>query len=127
MANRYLYQFRGSFEPGIVTIYGKISFGATGAPTLVSGQNRGISTIVRNSAGNYTITLMDSYVRTLGVSHNYLESTAPAAPALFMTADNVATLATPTIIVVTNAAGTATDPANGDVMMIRIDLKNSSS
>jgi hypothetical protein len=127
MANRYLYQFRGSFEPARVTISMKVSIGASGAPTLVSGQNRGVSSIVRNSAGRYTITLQDSYARLLMLSRTPMRSSPSASPETTIIADNSATLAAPTIVIQCSAAGVATDPANGETMMIQMDLKNSSS
>lgn len=127
MANRYLYQFRGSFEPGIVSIMGKVSFAAAGAPTLVAGQNRGIASIVRNSAGNYTITLQDSYQRLLMIEQRALNATPPAAPAMFVVSENVANLPAPTIVIQMNAAGVATDPASGEIMLLEINVKNSSA
>ena len=126
MANRYLYQFRGSFEAGIVTIYAKISFGASGAPTLVSNECKGISSIVRNSAGNYTINLMDPYVRTLMAEQKFLDSSAPAASSMYIVQDNVSSNPGANIVIQLANGSVATDPASGEVMLLRIDLKNSS-
>jgi len=126
MANRYLYQFKGAFEAGVVDIYAKVAIGASGAPTLVANQCKGIASIVHNSAGNYTINLMDPYVRTLLVSSTHLSAAAPAAPSMYLVVDNVTAANGQNIIVQFNASGTPTDPSSGDQILIKISLKNSS-
>lgn len=51
-------------------------------------------------------------------------SSAPAAPAMWIKADAVASAGT--IRIVTNDAGTATDPASGEVLLLEIVLNDSS-
>ena len=134
MANRYMYQFKGSFEPGIVQIFGRISIGASGAPTLQlassnpTNQNRGIASIVRNSAGNYTITMSDPYVRLMSLSNTMIATGGiSAAPTVVVEQDNLSTLAAPTLIVqFSSPAGSAADPANGEIVLLNIVVKNSS-
>lgn len=127
MANRRFYQFRLSLEPQVVDLYAHITFGAAGAPTLDAAQSRGIASVTRNSAGNYTIALQDNYNRLLIVKHVFVESTAPAAPGMFVSNDSVVSATAPALTVVFNAAGTATDPATGDQVRLQISLKNSKS
>lgn len=128
MSNRYMTQFRYSLENAVVDLYLRVSIGASGAPTLVSGQNKGVLSIVRNSAGNYTITLTDSYRRLLNAEQKFIVATGvPAAPSMNIVSDNVATLATPTVVIQTVTGSTPTDPANGEIMLLQLSLKNSGS
>lgn len=121
-------QFRYSLENAVVDLYLRVSIGASGAPTLVSGQNKGVLSIVRNSAGNYTITLTDSYRRLLNAEQKFIVATGvPAAPSMNIVSDNVATLATPTVVIQTVTGSTPTDPANGEIMLLQLSLKNSGS
>lgn len=128
MANRlFNSQFRFGFERMPVSLFAKVSIGAAGAPTL--SNSLGIASIARNSAGNYTITLQDVYNRLMHVKHVYDETsnggTAPLAPGMFISSNQVSA-ATPTIRIVLNSGGTATDPANGEILLLEIVLSNSS-
>jgi len=135
MANRRFEQFQLSLEKKVVTLYMRVSFGAVGAPTLVVGPlgqnfNKGIYSIVRNSAGNYTITFgalpypsPDTYQRLLGWDYAFLETTTPAAPQSWVKNDNSA--AGNIIVQFATAAGVATDPASGEVALLEITLSNS--
>lgn len=128
MANRlFNSQFRYGFERMPVSLFAKITFGAAGAPTLSNAL--GIKSVVRNSAGDYTITLQDNYNRLLMVKHVFDETsnsgTAPASPGMFIKSNQVSA-ATPTLEVVFNAAGTATDPASTEIVLLEIILNNSS-
>jgi hypothetical protein len=125
MANRMFSEFQYSLEKAVVHLYGDVTFAAAGAPTLVTGKNKGIKTIVRNSAGDYTITLQDPYQRLLNMDLVFIKATAPSAPAAFISALAVSTVAAPTIRVVFNAAGTATDPASGEEVLLSFELSNS--
>jgi len=124
MANRRMYQFSGSNIGSVARISMKITFGSSGAPTLAAN-NGYVSSVVRNSAGDYTITLADKYNSLLGVRHVFNSgSSAPASPAMWVKTDSVASAGT--LRVVFNAAGTATDPASGEIALMEIVLKNSS-
>lgn len=122
MANRLFQQFTFSSEKMPVNLYLQVSFGASGAPTIQNGGSF-VSSVVRNSAGDYTINLVDAYNRLLGVQAVFVKSTAPSAPGMFVKANNVTTKS---LEVVFNAAGVATDPANGEVVLMVITVKNSS-
>jgi hypothetical protein len=125
MANRRLFQFRYSYERDLVDILAKVSFGATGAPTLSNA--KGVKSIVRNSAGNYTITLTDSFPSLRDLSVRAVSASAPAAPILYVTADN-SSAATPNIVIqFANTSGVATDPANGEAVLLNLVLKNAST
>jgi hypothetical protein len=130
MANRYFNQFQLSLEKAVVHLFARITFGSSGAPTLDAVNSKGIKSIARNSAGDYTITLQNPYNRLFKINHTFDTSgnsgSAPASPAMFLKAQAVSTVATPTVEVVFNAAGTATDPASGEAVLLHFVLKNTS-
>lgn len=126
MANKTLSQFTYSSEKMPCNLYAQITFGASGAPTLNYGGSS-ISSVVRNSAGDYTITFRDVWYRLMGVDHVFNSgNSAPAAPEMWIKANSVATLGTQTLRIVFNAAGVATDPASGEIVYIKFAMKNSS-
>jgi hypothetical protein len=127
MANRWFEQFAYSLVKGKVFLYGKVTIGAAGAPTLVSANSKGISSIVRNSAGKYTITLQDKYNRLLHIKPVIvLGAGTPAAPFNFVVSESVASAKTIVIQFLAVDGTTATDPASGEEVRFEIQLKNSS-
>lgn len=130
MANfNYRSQFAYSFAGQRVTLFAKVSIGASGAPTLQSATGMGIASIVRNSAGNYSIAFTNTFFSLLQIVSSSLSgSSAPAAPLLDIVADSVAVQAAPLVqIQYRNLSGAATDPASGEVLYISIDLNRSST
>lgn len=127
MANRLMNQFRYSLEKKVVDLFADVTFGATGAPTLVAKNSKGVKSITRSSAGKYVITLQDSYARLLMVKHAFINATAPASPSSYIVSQTVGTANPPTITVQFNAAGTATDPASGEEALIQFVLSDSSA
>lgn len=125
MANRYSKQFTAGNFPGVSHVFASISFGTSGAPTL-GGSAGYISSVARNNPGDYTITLADSWFALLGLGHIFkFASAAPSAPLAYIKAEGVASTKTINVIF-TDAAGTATDPASGEVVYLDLRLKNSS-
>jgi hypothetical protein len=125
MANRYNQQFQLTQEKRVTAIFAKVTFGATGAPTLSASNSKGVLSVTRNSAGTYTFVFgsgsgvslqKDSYVKLLSIN-NVMNSgaSAPAAPAMYIKADNTASNSSASIQIVMNSAGTATDPASGEI------------
>lgn len=120
--NRFTNQFPQSLEKKVCTIFAKVAFGASGAPTLSAVNSKGVLSVTRNGAGDFTFVFgtaangvgaKDTYVKLLCVRQVYNSgSSAPAAPAVYIKADNVATAS---LRIVTNAAGVATDPASGEI------------
>lgn len=134
MANRYLKAFPQTFETKVVKIFGKVTFGASGAPTLDAVNSKGIVSITRNSAGIYTLvfgtkaSMLDVYYKILGLKHMFNSgSAAPAAPGLYIKANSVSTVGTCSLQIVFNAAGTATDPATGEIVYLEITLGDSNA
>lgn len=128
MANRRFNQFRASIYNGQVDLLMKAAIGASGAPTISASYAKGIQSITRNSAGNYTLLLQDNYQALLGVSGTVLNATASAAPIMQVISEQVSSATVPRVIVqFLDAAGVAADPDNGATIFISISLSNSSS
>jgi len=123
-------QFSGSYEKGVIHVYANIAIGASGAPTIVKSKNQGIKSVVRNSAGDYTITFgnsvtgeVDKYQRLLFVEGIVLNATASAIVQVIPLADNSAS---GTIeVVCSSATATAADPEDGSTLLLHFVLKNS--
>lgn len=120
MANRNFNRYQ-ALEKEIKSLYLDVAIGASGAPTLTKGL--GVTSIVRNSAGDYTITLDDKYMRLMSCSIQQLSSSSVDLT-FQLKAESVASAKT--IEILSHAAAVATDPANGTRLLIKIDLKNSS-
>jgi hypothetical protein len=130
MADRYFQQFRGSLDREVVKLYGKVTFGASGA---VSSQDCLGFTVTKTATktGRYTVTLDDTYPKFLGcnVSTEIATDAAHTATVGLQTAlRNVSVNdATPTFeiqyIEVDGSSGDA-NPASGAVAYIEVILKN---
>ncbi len=128
MANKMAFQFRYSYERDVTEIFMKVNIGGTGAPTISSGNAKGAS-ISRTSPGLYVITLGQTYNRLLDVTVQSISgSSAQAAPMVTVVSETVATQATRAVTIQCRAIDntTATDPASGEVLLIRIAVRNSS-
>lgn len=127
MANMRLFQFRYSAERDVVELFLKVNIGASGAPTIDKG--KGITSITRNSAGKYTIVLKDIFNCLLGVDSAFVSGTsAPAAPSVNVVSETVNTPATKNIVIqCRDIAASAADPASGEVMMLRLTMRNAST
>jgi hypothetical protein len=133
MANRLLQQFHYSIVKMPVELYSSIAIGASGAPTIVNSgsapTSQGIASVVRNSAGKYTITLQDPYNSLLNV-HAIFNSgaSAPAAPIVNIVSQAVSTAAAPTVVIqCRDLSGVAADPASGETLIVNICVKNSAA
>lgn len=127
MANRYFNQFQYSLEKGVVHLYAKVAIGSTGAPTLSTANSKGIASITRNTTGDYTITLQDTYKKLLSFQLVFLDASGlPDAPLYGL--DDSTDVTTKTVRFVTcSATGTAADPASGETMFVKIELSNSTA
>ncbi len=124
--NRQLFQFRYSFEREVVEYFAKVTIGATGAPTLTIG--KGITSISRTSAGLYVITLQDTSAKLLEVSQSIISgASAAAAPMFNVVSEAVATTGLITVQYRAIDNSTATDPASGEVLLLRISVRNASN
>lgn len=134
MANRMFLPPAGALEINVVELFADITVGSSGAPTPTNGTalgyGKGISTVVRNSAGRYTITLSDSYPKFLTLDTKLVSATydpTTAAAGNFIVSEAVNT-ATPTIVIqfYKGSDGTALDVASGSRILVMTKLRNSS-
>lgn len=116
-------------EAGIVPVYLQAAIGATGAPTLSATNSAGIRSIVRNGAGDYTITFgsstqatTDTYNAFRSVSMTLGDTTARD----FTVQLHTFTAASGTARVLFNTAAVTTELPNGATLYLKFELKNSS-
>lgn len=135
MANIYGRQFNLTIEPVQVSLFLRATIGAAGAPTLVTSKSKGIKSIAQTATGTYTITFGNSsaiqdYVKLFMV-HSVFDTTAvgsavaPVAPIAAVITDAVT--AGTVQVKFFDYAGVVGNPASGEVMMLRIDLGNSTA
>jgi hypothetical protein len=136
MANRRFVQFQKTLVREAVSLYAYVTFGSTGAPTLVKSKSQGVVSVTRNSAGVYTFVFgsntssLDTYQFLLHIKHLFdataNSGTAPAAPGMYLTGNSIATNGTASVQVTFNSAGTATDPASTEAVYMQFVFKNTS-
>jgi hypothetical protein len=122
MANRNFHRVQ-SLTREVKHLFVRVSIGASGAPTLQSSDSVGVASISRTSAGLYKITLDDKYNKLLMVKMVHVSSTEEDLNSQ-VKAESVSVDKTIDLFTLTGAV--ATDPANGDVLLLEISLKNSS-
>lgn len=130
MANRnFRSQFSYSWAAQTVTLRLRVDIAGTGAPTLASGTGMGVTSITRNSAGDYSILLANNYAALMACNVMFNSgASAPAAPLVNIESQAVSTLAAPILrLQCRDLSGVATDPATGEAMYIQIVLNNSPS
>lgn len=125
----YRSQFSYSFAGQAVVLRPRVSIGAAGAPTIVSGTGMGIDSITRLGAGEYSILLSGPAYELMGVQSAIISgASAPAAPSMNIVSQAVGTIAAPTVVIqFRDIAGVAADPANGEILLLQIDLNRSST
>lgn len=146
MANRYATAVSMlCIENATKGVFGRVSIGATGAPTLTtsagtpaSNPSKGILSITRSSAGLYVIKfgvtqgagpVLDTYIKTFSVScvfNTSATSAAPAAP-IYYIASNTTSTAGAISLQFANLSGTATDPASGEILHLAFIFGDSST
>jgi hypothetical protein len=135
MSNIYGRQFSLTKEAKLVTIFARVTFGAVGAPTLVTAQSKGVKSVVRNSAGAYTFTFgnttnIDTYMKLLDMGYTFDEQanagTAPVAPLMYILTNLVATAGT-LKVVFNSTAQSATDPASTEAVLLHFSFSNSTA
>lgn len=107
-------------ERAVVSLFAEIAIGATGAPTLLAGN--GIESVTRSAAGEYLVTLQDSYYRLLGLN-GVLE--AAAGEDIRFQVKEEAIKNSKTFSFFCLAGAVATDPSDGSKVRLEIVLKNS--
>lgn len=122
MADRIMYDGK-NLDREVIVIAGHATIGATGAPTLVAADSKGIASITRNSAGDYTVVLQDTFPRFLGGTITQYGSTSQDLT-FHIKSHTVGT--TKQFNFVCKTANTATDPTSGTELYWEIRVKNSS-
>jgi len=121
MANRNYNRYQ-ALEKEVKTLYAEVAIAAAGVPTLTKGL--GVTSVARTGTGRYTVTLDDKYVRFMYANFTHKNSTTEDLT-FQLTADDVTGAKTVSFAAAT--AGTDTDPADGDVLFMKFELKNSTS
>lgn len=121
MANR-TYNRRQALEKEVKDLYIKISIGASGAPSLVSGAAIGAASISRNSAGDYTLVLQDRYVALKYMDAILLDSAAEDIRVQLKSEAINSSAKSVSFFTLTGA--TPTDPSNGAQILLKLELKN---
>jgi len=121
MANRDFKDVQSNYRE-VKDVYLKVAIGATGAPTIDTFSG-GYASIARNSAGDYTITMVDGYEDLVGFDVTLLSTTDTD---LTFHLDAVGFPSAKTVGFRCQTAGTPTDPGSGDTLYIQLSLRNSS-
>lgn len=122
MANR-MFNRAQNLEKEVKSLFAEVSIGSSGAPTLTKGL--GIASISRSSTGLYVVTLQDKYVRFMHASVQIMSASAEDAVSQLVSED-VDVAQTISFRIIKGSDGLVVDPASGDKLFIKIDLKNSS-
>jgi hypothetical protein len=124
MASRIFYR-KQALEREVKELFIKINIAGSGAPILASNASYGASSIARNSAGNYTLVLQDQYNALKNVEVIHQASSAQDL-AFQVLAESVNSSAK-SIQFVCLTDATPTDPASSTVLILKIELKNTSA
>lgn len=126
MASRMFHQFVNNLVPGLTVLTGKVTIGASGAPTLnPQGGLNGVASIARTGAGLYTLTLQDFYVDYDAV---HISQVVPSGAGITVNINTIDVTSTKTITFTTADVATGvtpTDPASGTALTFILFLVNS--
>ena len=126
MANRNFNRYQALTKEA-KALFAQFSVAAAGAPTLNAPASLGITSIVRNSAGRYTITLDDKYNDLLQITQSrVLASGAPGAVGGMIVRSEAVDTDKTIVIEFVDSAGAAIELVSGSLVRLKINLKNSS-
>lgn len=120
MADRN-FNSKEALEREVKDLYVKVSIGASGAPTLVSGAAYGSASIARNSAGDYTLVLSNPYNQLRNFKAKLL---AAAAEDIRVQLKSESVASDKSVSFMTLTDSTKTDPSDGSTLIIKLELKN---
>lgn len=124
MAHSMFNQFRYSKEANVVELFAVLTIGSSGAVTLTRG--KGIKSATKNSTGDYTLALTENFSGLLGMDVSLQNSTGIPSVVMGIKADNSTSSTAPSVEFVCSATGSPANPASGDVLYVRLTLRNSS-
>lgn len=132
MADRYFQQLRGSLDREVVKLYGKVTFGTSGAVSTDDSLGFAV-TKTATKTGRYTVTLEDTFAEFLGcnVTTQIATDNAHTATVGLVTAVRNVSVndSTPTFeiqFIELDGGASDADPGNGYIAYIEITLKNAS-
>lgn len=111
-----------ALEKEVKEIYALITFGASGAPTLTTGF--GVTSIARNSQGDYTLVLDSRFSSLKNVSGTFIKTTGEDIR--IQLKSETVNASTKAVNFFTLTGASATDPSNGAKLMLKIEVKNTS-
>lgn len=121
----------GALEIDVCQLYGNFAVGATGAVGTLTA--KGVTSVTRNSAGNYTILLDDNYNAVLWADAIILDATTSDPTTVgvackLVSADAQAAGGGMVVIQFYSTAtpGTVEDPRSGAVVYFKVDVRRSS-
>ncbi len=119
----HTYNRRQAIEKEVKDLYLKVSFGASGAPTIVTQSGYGFASISRTSAGLYLVTLDAKYQSLKFVEGIFSWSTAQD---IRLQLKEEAVRASNTFSFFTLTGAVATDPSSGNSLLLKVEVKNTS-
>jgi hypothetical protein len=131
--NRNYQLFTLSLQKKVTLLFVVANIGATGAPTLQTNtptgpRNKGIASLVRNSAGNYTVTMQDPYVILLSATMTQtVPTTGISAAPDFALVSNSNGAPAASLIFQLSSGGVATDPSSGSTLKMQIAYGSSTA
>lgn len=137
MANRWGQQFNYTLEKQVFNLFCQISFGSSGAPTLAtanatSAALKGVASVSRTSTGLFVLTLQDSWRKLLLFAGSWdtsgASSAAPVAPIIYVVTNSITSVpGSITFKTGDYVNGAVADPANGEILRLKIVVGNSSA
>jgi len=129
LADRNFFRNHMSLETDVVHLYARITIGASGAVSSSSGL--GIASVVKQaSAGQYTVTLSDRYNQLLHANVTVISAVdaAQTVGTAYRIQSEAVNSATPNLIIQASDTATGADanPTSGDILLLKIELRNSS-
>ncbi len=119
---RHTYNRRQAIEKEVKDLYLEVSFGSSGAPTIVSGY--GFTSISRTSAGLYLVTLDAKYQALKFVEGCFKWTTAQD---IRVQLKEEAVNASNTFSFFTLTGASASDPSSGNKILLKVEVKNTSA
>ena len=112
-----------ALEKEVKHLFANVHIGASGASTVTFAP--GIASVVRQSAGDYLVTLQDRYFSLKDFDGMVLSTTAQDVTFQLKVISNTNAVV-PTFEFFTLVGGVPTDVANGSALILKVELKNTS-